>query len=219
MATSTAPESPPLPKGPHDLSRAEVARSQRSRLRQALIELLAENGWGKLTIGALARRAGVSRATFYEQYSGKEECLLDAYDDFSGRIVTAMLAGLDLDASWEEFIAAMLDGYLGTLEREPAAARAFIVEMDSAGPEARARRRTAAVGFAALIRERHTRIRELDPTLGELPDRVYLGIGLGIRELVHERLEVEAEPRLRDIAPDVITWIAATVQGAAAARG
>ena len=170
-----------------------------------------------MTIGELARRASVSRATFYELYDSKEDCLLAAYDDFAARLLQAMSAGVQPGMSWEAFIASTLDGYLGSLERDPAAARAFVLEMDSAGERARARRREATRGFGSLLALRHAAIRRLDPTLGDLPETVYHGLALGIRELVRERLEDEREPRLTELAPDVITWITATVAGAAAA--
>ncbi|MGI8461965.1 MAG: TetR/AcrR family transcriptional regulator [Solirubrobacterales bacterium] len=217
MAGSVETTVKPLPKGPHALSREEVADSQRTRLKSALTELLAEGGYAAVTIGELAKRAGVSRATFYERFAGKEECLLDAYDDFAAGILEAMTAGLDETTPWDEFLAAALGGYLRTLERDPVAARAFIVEMDGAGDAARARRREAMHTFAAVLHQRHGMFRAVDPSLGELPERVYLGLTLGVRELVHERLELEREPRLGELAPDVITWISAMVEGAGAA--
>jgi len=216
MTQSTAAD--PLPKGPHSLSRDEVQASQRTRLKGAVTELLAEGGFAAVTIGELARRAGVSRATFYALYDSKEDCLLAAYDDFAARQLQAMSAGVDQRLSWDAFIATTLEAYLASLELDPVAARAFMLEMDSAGDRVRARRREATRGFGTLLALRHAAIRRLDPRLGELPETVYHGLVLGVRELVRERLEEEREPRLTKLAPDVITWITATVEGAAAAR-
>ena len=218
MSSPTQSPSQPLPRGPHPLSRDEVAASQRARLIAAFTELLAECGFARVTIGELAKRACVSRGAFYAQFADKEECLLAAYDRFAADILEAMTSGVDENSSWEDFVAGTLDGYLGTLERDPVAARAFIVELDAGGVNARARRRQAMHGFAALLAHRHAAIRALDPSLGELPERVYLGLALGVRQLVHERLEEEAAPRLTELAPDVITWITAMVEGASAAQ-
>jgi AcrR family transcriptional regulator len=207
-----------LPRGPHSLTREEVRASQRARLTAALTELLAEGGYAAVTIGELARRAAVSRGAFYELFDSKEECLLAAYDEWAGRLVEAMTAGLDDSTPWESFIETTLGGYLGTLEADPVAARAFIVEMDAAGDRARARRRQTLRAFAALVATRHAAIRARDPRLGPLPERVYLGLAYGVRELVHERLAEEREPRLTDLASDVVTWITAMVEGAGAAE-
>ncbi len=207
-----------LPRGPHSLTREEVAASQRARLIRALTELLAERGYSAVTIGELAKRASVSRGAFYEHFSSKEECLLAAYDEFASNLLEAMTTGVSDEALWEEFISKTLDGYLGTLERDPVSARAFIVEMDAGGELPRERRRQAVHGFAALLAHRHRSIQALDPGIGDLPESVYLGLALGVRELVHERLSQEPEPRLADLRPDVILWITAMVEGAAAAH-
>jgi AcrR family transcriptional regulator len=179
---------------------------------------LAEGGYSAVTIGELARRASVSRGAFYEQFSSKEECLLAAYDVFAAGLLEAMTTGVGDDASWDEFISITLDGYLLTLERDPIAARAFIVEMDAGGQQARKRRRQAIHGFAALLAHRHRSIQAIDPEVGDLPESVYLGLALGVRELVHERLSEETKPRLAELRPDVILWITSMIEGAAAAR-
>jgi AcrR family transcriptional regulator len=217
---STQTDNPPftLPRGPHALSRAEVAASQRSRLTRAFTELLAEGGYTAVTIGELAKRAGVSRGAFYEQFASKEECLLAAYEAFATGLLTAMTEGVSEDSTWDEFISLTLDGYLGTLERDPVAARAFIVEMDAGGELARERRRQAIQGFAALLAHRHRSIQAIDPSVGDLPESVYRGLALGVRELVHERLSQEQNPRLAELRPQVILWITAMVEGAAAAH-
>jgi AcrR family transcriptional regulator len=207
-----------LPRGPHSLSREEVAASQRSRLIRALTELLAESGYSAVTIGELAKRASVSRGAFYEHFSSKEDCLLAAYDVFAAGLLEAMITGVGEDASWDEFISITLDGYLGTLERDPVAARAFIVEMDAGGEQARKRRRQAIHGFAGLLAHRHRSIQAIDPAVGDLPESVYLGLALGVRELVHERLSEETEPNLGDLRPAVILRITSMVEGAAAAQ-
>ena len=209
---------PTLPRGPHALSREEVAASQRARLIAAFTELLAESGYGAVTIGELAKRASVSRGAFYEQFASKEDCLLAAYDEFAAGLLRSMTDGVSEDASWDEFISLTLDGYLGALERDPVAARAFIVEMDAGGERARERRRQAIHGFAGLLAQRHREIQAIDSAVGDLPESVYLGLALGVRELVHERLCSQEAPRLAELRPDVMLWITAMVEGAAAAH-
>jgi len=179
---------------------------------------MAECGYAAVTIGGLAKRASVSRGAFYAQFTSKEDCLLAAYEEFATNLLLEMTTGVSKDASWEEFISKTLDGYLVTLEDDPVAARAFIVEMDAGGERARERRRQAIHGFAALLAHRHRSIQALDSEVGDLPESVYLGLALGVRELVHERLCDEPEPRLSDLRPDVILWITAMVEGAAAAH-
>ena len=205
---------PQLPRGPHRLTREQVAASQRARLMTAFSELLAEGGYAAVTIGELARRAGVARGSFYEHFADKEACLLAAYEEFAARLVAAMTANLGEETPWSDFIETALLGYLTTLDADPVGARAFIVEMDTAGPAARRRRSEAVRGFAELIRRRHEAIREREPSLGPLPAAAYLGLALGIREVVREELEAAPSATLADLAPDLLTWITATIEGA-----
>jgi len=187
----------PLPRGPHQLPREQVAASQRERLLVAFTELLAENGYAGVTIGELARRA----------------CLMAAYDRFATKLLAAVTAAPE-DAGFQKFVSAAIEGYLGTLEREPVAARAFLVEMDGAGPAARQRRRESPHLFAALISHRHNLIRKRQPELGPLPERVFLGLAMGVRELAREMLEDEPEPKLTRLTDDVMTWVVAMIEGA-----
>jgi AcrR family transcriptional regulator len=203
-----------LPRGPHSLDREQVAASQRARLMTAITELVAERSYARVTIGDLAQRAGVSRGAFYEHFGDKQACLFAAYDEFATRLVEAMIRDVDEDTPLVEFIRATLAAYLGALAEDPVAAQAFIVEMDAAGPAARRRRTEAVHGFAALLAERHAAMRRRDPALGPLPDRAYLGLALGVRELVREHLENHSASTLRNLAPDIEAWIAATVAGA-----
>jgi AcrR family transcriptional regulator len=206
-----------LPRGPHNLGRDEVATSQRERLLAALTELLGTQGYGGVTIGAVCKLAGVSRATFYELFADKEECLIEAYARFARALVEAIFNAIGEDVSWDDWVSAAIDAYLDELERDPVAARAFLVELEAAGPAPRARRRDAMHGFAAAFAERHRAARAEDPALGPLPETAFLGLTLGVRELVRERLETEPEPKLSDLAPEIRTWVGAMVAGAAAA--
>jgi AcrR family transcriptional regulator len=204
----------PLPKGPHGLTREQVGESQRARLERAFTELLAEHGYAGVTIGELAGRARVSRGAFYEHFADKQECLFAAYQGFASGLLDAMTAGVGDDTSWDEFVEVALTGYLGTLERDRVAARAFLVEMDAAGPEARERRRQGVEMLAAMLRERHEAICRSDPALAPLPEPVYLGLCFGVRELIRERLEAQDPAPLTELSPAIVLWVTATVRGA-----
>jgi AcrR family transcriptional regulator len=174
---------------------------------------MAERGYAAVTIGELARHAQVSRGAFYEHFDDKESCLFAAYEQFARDLLEALTRGITSETSWEELIDTALTGYLDALQADLVAARAFIVEMDSAGVAARERRRETAQGFAAVLRERYETTRRHDPTLGPLPERAFLGLVLGVRELVCELLEHPEPPPLRTMAPDVVRWARAMARG------
>ena len=61
--------------------RAGTLELQRARLLAAIVEIVADGGYARSSIGELARRAGVSRGTFYELFKDKEDCFLAAFDE------------------------------------------------------------------------------------------------------------------------------------------
>jgi AcrR family transcriptional regulator len=62
------------------LSREIVESHQRTRLQQAIIELVATDGYGALTVRRLAKRARISSGTFYSHYRSTDDCLLSTFD-------------------------------------------------------------------------------------------------------------------------------------------
>jgi AcrR family transcriptional regulator len=79
--------------------RPRSAESHQAML-QATLELLAEMGFDKMSIEAIAARAGIGKTTIYRRYSGKEELVADAIESLRQEIVipdTGQLSN-DLDA-------------------------------------------------------------------------------------------------------------------------
>jgi AcrR family transcriptional regulator len=148
-----------LPRGRHGLSREEVVRSQRDRILLAMADAMAENGYVGTSVAQIIRRAGVSRETFYEQFSSKEDCFTSAYD----RAVELLLAQIgaasglaapgpdDPEPSADQRIEQLLGAYLEGLASEPAFARLFLIEVYAAGPAALARRIEIQAGFVDLV--------------------------------------------------------------------
>jgi AcrR family transcriptional regulator len=218
MSTSIFETSGTLPRGRHRLSREEVADSQRMRIMGALVELMAESGYAGATIGDVAARASVSRSAFYKYFADKEACLFAAYDTFAETLLVRMASRLTDDSGWYDMVGAISTEYLQTLEDDPVSARAFLVEMDAAGDEARAKQRTTFDQFAEFLKDRHDQFRRDDTSLGPLPESTFLGLVLATRALAGERLLRESAPLLTDLAPEILYWITATIEGAAAAR-
>src|SRR5690606_27791454 len=82
----------PLPRGPHDLTRAEVRQSQRERLYMAMIDAVAAKGYASTTVADVVARSGVSRATFYELFEGKDDCFRATYAQAAAQFATSLAA-------------------------------------------------------------------------------------------------------------------------------
>src|SRR5256885_4516053 len=149
-----------LPRGPHGLSREEVELSQRARLLQAATETVAELGYVKTTVADILARAGVSRATFYQLFSDKEDCFNAAYRENAELVAAVMAAELEnlrasTDLSPLARLDRVLDVYLSALRSAPALARVFLVEVYAAGPAAIEQRRASLGQFVDIVAQTH----------------------------------------------------------------
>jgi AcrR family transcriptional regulator len=145
-----------LPRGRHNLSREDVVGRQRARMLAALTEVLTERGYANTPVAAVIERAGVSRETFYQQFAGKQECFIAAFEAAIADVASALFTELGTtDGTPLERFDRGLRVYLSTLAAEPAKARLFLVETYAAGPEAVQRRLETQAqfvdGIAALF--------------------------------------------------------------------
>jgi AcrR family transcriptional regulator len=62
-----------------------VARTRRT-LREALIALIQERGWGALTVQDVCARADVGRSTFYTHFADLEDLLTGGLDDLAAAL-------------------------------------------------------------------------------------------------------------------------------------
>jgi AcrR family transcriptional regulator len=132
-------------------SAAEVAADQRARIGRAMVELVAEQGYEAVKVSELARRAQVSTRTFYERFHGKQECLLETYDQIMRH--AARRVGL---AEGGEPNSAMLSrkvilALAEALEEQPQAARFACLDASAAGLAILGRMREAETAFERIV--------------------------------------------------------------------
>ncbi len=123
----------------------QVSEVQRARVLAAMVWVVAEDGVSAATVSRIVRQAGVSRRTFYELFSGSEDCFLAAFDDLAERarnivIQAGMVAG---SSSWREQVRAGLSALLSFFDEEPLSGSFLVVD---------------ALGGGAVVLERRTRI-------------------------------------------------------------
>ncbi len=131
------------PRGRHRLPPEVIARSQRDRLLEAAVRVVAEKGYAATTVADLTREAGISRTTFYAMFEDKEGCFLAAYDGIVDALVRRVAAAYEAEEGWPNRARAGLAALLEALAAEPAVARLALVEVGSAGPAAQRRYRAA----------------------------------------------------------------------------
>ncbi|MFC5827580.1 TetR/AcrR family transcriptional regulator [Nonomuraea insulae] len=73
------------------MSRENVrVRRTRTLLRQALVELIEEHGFERLTVGQITERAMVSRAAFYRNYRDKYQLVEQIFEEAMGELLGTM---------------------------------------------------------------------------------------------------------------------------------
>ena len=82
-----------LPPGPHGLPPELVERNQRERLVAAMAEVCAERGYAESSVAEIAKRAGVSTASFYRQFKDRRECMLASFEELFGRLLEEIERG------------------------------------------------------------------------------------------------------------------------------
>ncbi len=130
----------PLPRGRHNLSRDEVARSQRLRLSIAMATACAQVGYVDTSVKAILERANVSRLTFYELYDSKLDCFLDALDVVGGALLVNLRGTSRRDDDLLARAEQSVDRYIDAIVNNLPFARLYIVEAHAAGPVALQRR-------------------------------------------------------------------------------
>ncbi len=177
-------------------------KTQRERLLDAMIELSAQVGYLQVSIAQVSAKAGVSSATFYEQFTDKEDCLLAAYWATARRLVGPLQ--LQGGSDWREVAKTALGELLGALRADPAGGRLLLVESRAAGPRMREERERALDLFEQRIEDSLESTRDLRETL-DVPAMVLVG---GVRSIAVWRLRSHAEDELPGLVDDLLEWMA-----------
>ena len=192
-----------LPRGPHDLPRAVVERSQRARLVEAMAACVAARGYEAVTVADVVAAAGVSRRTFYEHFEGKRECFLAAYDTIDLVVGFVEERAEEAGADPRMRLELGLRTYLELMTAAPEFARAFTIDVFAAGPEALERRARVIERFAGLLAG-VARDAGRDPA----PEVLIAVVG-GINELVVDKLRQGAPEEVPDLLPAAVELAAA----------
>src|SRR4051794_41341084 len=97
-----------------------VAVRKRRRIMDAVAELSAEQGYEETKIGDIVKRAGVARKTLYDNFEGKEDVFLAAFDGALEEIVGRVEAACaEAEDGWEERMRAGLGALLAYVAEQP----------------------------------------------------------------------------------------------------
>jgi AcrR family transcriptional regulator len=140
-----------LPPGSHGIPADVVARNQRERLVSAMAEVCAERGYAEASVAGVAKRAGVSSLTFYEQFAGKQDCMLAAHRQLLGRLLEEVDRARGSESAPEAKSRAAIRTALALFAADPPSARLLTVEILAAGPEGVKRHGAMVESFAERL--------------------------------------------------------------------
>lgn len=189
-----------LPRGRHSLGREQIAEAHRERLMIAATELLSSQGVRDFGIREICKEASMSQTAFYEQFADKDACIFAAYDRFISVLVTRMTSVTSGSAT--DTITQFVQQYVGTLQEDPVTARAFQVEMETLGSEARRIRRLALGNLADTLAARLA-AEGLSVSRAAALNAVY-----AIRQTISDLLDEQRSPDLTTTIAGLAEWAA-----------
>jgi AcrR family transcriptional regulator len=196
-----------LPTGAHGLTREEVERDQRERLRSAMVELIAQRGYPAVRILDLTQLAHVSRPTFYNLYADKEELLLSAYEDIAGRTTQKVAVAFAQGSSEDESLLLALQAFAELGAGEPQAMTLALLGTFGAGPRALERRERTLHALEQIVGAGRT------PAGGDQPRDLTVKFLIGgIREVSATRLRRGRAEELVELAGELGSWASAYPQ-------
>jgi AcrR family transcriptional regulator len=193
------PEAERLPSGRHGLTRRFVIRNQRERMLAASAQAVAERGYAHTNVADIIAIARVSRRTFYEHFSDKEDCLLAAYDAVVQQLFRAVSEAYLAESDWCDRVHAGLTALAEFVTDEPDFARMCFLEAPLALAAGRRRRADAMALFASFLEPERGR-----PTNLGVPHLAVEVIVGGLYEVIYSRLAAGHPEQLLDELPEIV---------------
>jgi AcrR family transcriptional regulator len=176
---------------------------QRERLLRAAAREFAKRGYAGTSSESISRRAGMSKATFYEHFANKEECMLALFD-MGAELVQAAMAEAARNApvgDARERVRAGTRAFLGALAEHPEFAQTLLVEIIGAGPRAAQRRDQILQTFAGVVDAENAAAARRG-LMGRFtsPHDAFAVVG-AVTELVSRQVRLAVPEHMMDLAP------------------
>jgi AcrR family transcriptional regulator len=181
--------------------REEVLANQRSRLIAATIELVADRGYDGTRVSNIVQLAGVSKASFYEQFAGKDECFTAVCDTALRAAATAVLRGESRGGEGRDRIRAGLTALAELMAAQPKATRLVLIDAVASTPAIREHLSERFGLFEALV---HDRLASTGPA--KLPRHLIAGLVRGIAHHARRCVGAGCPERFRELVDPLLDW-------------
>jgi AcrR family transcriptional regulator len=202
-----------LRPGPSGLARVQVTEIQRSRMLAAAIDAVEDVGYARMTVAQVIGRARVSRKTFYDVFSDREDCFLAAFEQALSQTRELVGQAYKQQRGWREGIRSALAQLLFLMEEEPGLAKLCVVEALGAGERVLERRVAVLEELAAVIDEG----RFVTNGTREPPEVTAEGLVGAVFAVLHTRLLEGGRQPFTDLLGSLMSMIVLPYLGARAA--
>jgi AcrR family transcriptional regulator len=176
--------------------------TQRERLLGAMIDLAGRDGLATATIAGVISQAGVSRPTFYEYFSDRNDCLLAALAEVQQQLLADVRSAVGRDEP-EHAVKAAIVALIEFANVRPARARLAMNEALGAGTRALDTRDQGIVAIAQAIEAVERRA----PDTTAVPDLAKPALFGGVCRMLATRLR-RGEPCTSELREDLLRWVA-----------
>jgi AcrR family transcriptional regulator len=199
----------------------QVSEVQRARILAAMAHVVAEHGAGSATVSRVVTRAGVSRRTFYELFSGCEDCFQAVFEDTvtrASRIATE--AAATAAPGWREQVRAGLAALLVFFDDEPMMGSLLVVDALAAGPRVLERRARVLDALTTIVdRGRSAEAKSGRGTSSSPPPLTAEGVVGAVLSVIHARMLDNERRPLIDLLSPLMGVVVLPYLGRAAAQG
>jgi AcrR family transcriptional regulator len=202
-----------VPRGRHAPPLEVRLNLQRQRLFEAAAKVFSTVGYAEASAESISREAGMSKATFYEHFSNKEECILalvEAAGQASRMAVAA--AANEAEEDFQAKVHARVSAFLRGLALFPEMARVVMVDVIGVGPDGAAKRDEMLQAFGDFLVEENLQAHESygAPRFAS-PDDAYAIVG-AIMELASRQLRTGQPERMTDLEPVIERVVAGVLE-------
>jgi AcrR family transcriptional regulator len=183
------------------VSRRGRRETQRERLLAGVVEAANHEGYARANVSSVIAQAGVSRPTFYEYFTDKEDCFLAALRDIHELLVTLVGDAVAADRP-EQAAESAVRALCAFAQSEPAKARFLTNEALSAGQRALDVRQQGIAALAANLEAAHDQLAPASRA-PDIASEIVLG---AIYRLMSARLRPGGRA-LSGLLDDVLAWI------------
>lgn len=191
----------------------------RTRLLDGLAHALERKRYQAITLADIAAAARVSRRTFYEHFSSKDDCLLALAEHTSQEMLIVIFNASSPTKSWPVLVRDITRAYLSFIEARPHLMRALYIDLATLGESGVHMRHKVAEQFATFLQNQVEQQRTHNKTLRPLNLLMSIALVAGINELILYTITEENGRSLMTLSQDAEHLIHRVTEGGGRQEG